>query len=207
MTSQWGEHLDIEDVVGTMPHGYACDVGAVDGVFLNNTLQLEQRGWDVLCIEANPLYEKGLRLNRKNVLMLACGAENLDGQDFHVFEVWPQNYTALSALKPAAPNKRPRNHAKDEEMTVFKVNVRTLDWCLEQAGFPRLDVLCIDVEGGEGDVLDGFSIERWKPKVIVTEDWEGGQHRPRLEAQAYEFTAQKGENEIYVLPRKLWTPG
>jgi FkbM family methyltransferase len=197
--SQWGEHLDIEEVVGLMPHGYACDVGAVDGVFLNNTKQLEDRGWDVLCIEANPLYGKILRANRKLVMMVACGAENLDNQDFHVFEVWPGNYTALSALKPAPPEKRPRDHAKDEEMIVLKVNVRTLDTCLEDAGFPRLDVLTVDVEGGESEVLDGFTISRWQPKVIVLEDWEAGRHAARLREAGYDFKVRRGENDVFVL--------
>jgi hypothetical protein len=54
-----------------------------------------------------------------------------------------------------------------------KVRVRTLDRLLEEAGFPRLDLLTIDVEGYEDEVLKGFTIERWKPQFIVVEDCDG----------------------------------
>ena len=200
--SQFGEHLDIEDVVGTMPHGYAVDVGACDGMSLSNTYQLEQRGWEVLCIEANPVYEGHLRMNRRNVMILACGKENLENQDFHVYEIFPGNYEAFSALDPvkdksAAPVPDDARFNLEERFSV-KVKVRTLDWCLEQAKFPRVDVVSIDVEGGESDVLDGFDIVRWQPKIIVLEDWEGGKFHDRLAQMGYKLMARRGVNDLFI---------
>ena len=193
--SQFGEHLDIEDVVGLQLHGYAVDVGACDGVSLSNTKQLEDRGWNVLCIEANPFFGKALRQNRKNVMMVACGAENMDDQDFHVYEVQPGNFEALSALSPV-PN--PPMHADAKEKEVVKVDIRTLNWCLMEAGFPRVDVVSIDVEGGEEDVLDGFDIKYWQPKIIVIEDWAGGTFHDRLGKFGLKFKNRRGVNDIYV---------
>ena len=194
--SQFGEHLDIEEVVGTMPHGYACDVGAWNGVELSNTLQLEEAGWDVLCVEANPIIAGPLTLARKLVKMVACGKGNSDSQPFTVYEVGqPGNYSAISALHP--DENRPVHRDIDPKF-VFSVPVRTLDWLLDHVKFPRLDVLTIDVEGGESDVLDGFDIARWQPKVIVLEDWYGGTHVDRMKSAGYIRMAKREINEVFI---------
>ena len=49
--------------------------------------------------------------------------------------------------------------------------VRTLDSILEEAGaHPGFDFLSIDVEGHEIEVLRGFDIARWRPRLILLED-------------------------------------
>jgi FkbM family methyltransferase len=193
--SQFGEHLDIEEIVGTKIHGYAVDVGACDGVSLSNTKQLEDRGWDVLCIEANPRFAEALHNNRKRVMMLACGRENLDNQEFTVFEVQPGNFEAISALKPVEDRPFHRDATAKE---VVRVGVRTLDWCLERSGFTRLDVASIDVEGGEQDVLDGFDIARWNPDIVVIEDWLGGTFDGWFYDRGYKNLRRRGVNEVFV---------
>jgi len=50
------------------------------------------------------------------------------------------------------------------------VPIRTLDALLDDAGFPRLDFVTIDVEGHELDVLRGFSLERHRPRIVILED-------------------------------------
>jgi len=194
--SQFGEHLDIDELTGNAPHGYACEVGAWNGVELSTTLHLEQRGWRVLCIEANPLMAGQLTMNRKLVKMVACGKENAAAQqDFHVIESGkPGNYSAISALSPD-PNCPPQENAK--EIGIFKVPVLTLDYLLKSVEFPRLDVLTIDVEGGEADVLAGFDIAWWSPKVIVLEDWKGGRYRDKMSVHGYHLYRRRNVNEVY----------
>ena len=43
------------------------------------------------------------------------------------------------------------------------VPTRTLDALLNEAGFPRIDFITIDVEGHEMEVLRGFSLEKHRP--------------------------------------------
>ena len=62
------------------PEGYigtAIDVGANNGEFESNTILLEDAGWDVLCVEADPRYALPLKLNRRQLplpvmLLKAC---------------------------------------------------------------------------------------------------------------------------------------
>lgn len=49
--------------------------------------------------------------------------------------------------------------------------LRTLDHVLKEHKVPpRFDLLSIDVEGSEWHVLNGFSIERYLPRVVIIED-------------------------------------
>jgi FkbM family methyltransferase len=193
--SQFGEHADIDEIVADIQQGFACDVGAYDGRTLSNTLHLEERGWNVLCIEPNPLCAGFLTMNRKLVKMVACGKEDSDSQPFTVVETnVPRNYAAASAL--VLSEDRPK-HPEEKIIGTFDVPVRTLNSLLRQVGFPRLDVLNIDVEGGEADVLTGFDIAWWSPKVIVLEDWKGGRFRDKMRVHGYHLYRKRDVNEIY----------
>lgn len=46
----------------------------------------------------------------------------------------------------------------------------TLDNILEQQGIkPHFEVLSVDTEGTEIDVLRGFTIDKWRPKMAIIE--------------------------------------
>ena len=151
--------------------GYACDVGANDGVFNSNTLCLEKLGWTVLCVEPNPLLEADLRDFRKLVRMAACSSEDSDGSRFHIVDGHP-SWASSSSLCRGETEYLQLNADTNElkPCNMFSVCVRRLDRILEEAGFPRLDYLTVDVEGWEKEVMAGFTVERWKPKVIVLEE-------------------------------------
>jgi len=52
----------------------------------------------------------------------------------------------------------------------FEVGQLTLDQALQDNGIPEgFDLLVVDVEGYEENVLAGFTIEKWRPKVIIIE--------------------------------------
>jgi len=141
--------------------GYACEVGANNGVFNSNTLMYERNGWIVLCIEPNPLLATAGRGARKLWRQVACGAEDAENQRFEVYRGYP--HASFSSFKD-------RYGSPSEPTSIQYVTVRRLDRVLEEAGFPRLDLLCVDVEGWEPEVMAGFTVERWKPIIIVVED-------------------------------------
>ncbi len=195
--SQFGEAIDIDWAFGKDFIGTAVDVGASDGISNSNTAHLEARGWTVLCIEPNRKYEQRLRANRAHVQMVACGAKHADNVPFKVYEVTPGNFEAGSALNPSKSIQAEMKKAKIKQRTI-KVAVRTLDSCLEQARLVKLDLVSIDVEGGEVDVLAGFNIDFWKPRVVILEDWDGGQHRPWMCRHGYYIKARRGVNEVFI---------
>ncbi len=193
----WAQHeeaLHIRREFGKK-NGVAVDIGAADGLNGSNTKHLELAGWRVLCIEPNPIYAAILRHHRNEVMELACGKQNRDGQKFKIYETTPGNFQACSSLKPDPTVVQAHGGPKP---STTQVNVRTLDWCLEKAGITKLDLVSIDVEGTEQDVLDGFDIGRWKPKMVIIEDWRGGQYRNWFCNRGYYVKARCGVNEIFL---------
>jgi FkbM family methyltransferase len=52
----------------------------------------------------------------------------------------------------------------------IKVRIRTLDSILAESCISNIDFLTIDVEGHELEVLKGFSIEKYCPRIVLIED-------------------------------------
>ena len=60
--------------------------------------------------------------------------------------------------------------SKDDDFpTVKKIKTDTLNNVLEKKNITLIDYLNIDVEGYELEVLKGFDIEKYKPKVVTIE--------------------------------------
>lgn len=121
--------------------GWAVDCGANDGRYLSNTLALEEEGWNVLCIEADHRYRDEL-VNCRRTFAL-CAVSNT-AREWGQWQGFPMQ---------------------------LSVPVLTLNQLLVMFGFPKLDILCLDIEGGEMDALQGIDLRRWKPKCIIAEDW------------------------------------
>ena len=70
---------------------------------------------------------------------------------------------------------------------------------LDYFDFPDVSFMKIDVEGHELDVLDGFDLARWRPRLILIEDLllHLGVHR-YLTRQGYRCLRRTGINNWYV---------
>jgi len=141
--------------------GYACEVGALDGTTSSVCLHFEEKGWIVLCVEPNPLHEASGRAARKLWRSVAAGAKN--GRATYTADTAGEKYASNSGLAPRLWPYR-------DDAQAFEVEVRTVDRLLEEAGFPRLDLLTIDTEGWEPEVLKGCDLNRWRPTVLCFED-------------------------------------
>lgn len=148
--------------------GSAVELGACDGIYLSNTLELEQRGWKVLCIEPNPQYYVDLQKNRKLCQNYAVGATPGENIPFTIYRFPHTNEAGLSSLSPVE-GLRAQMGPYDYRRTVM-VKVRTLDQCMMEAGMQSIHFLSLDVEGGEMEVLKGFNLNHWRPWVIVLEN-------------------------------------
>jgi len=194
-----------EWIAGKFPDGYrghAIDIGASDGISVNNTYHLERaHRWTVLSVEANPKFLPLIRKHRTWYECCACAAEPIDEATFYVNPLQPEVYSALKV--PGRPriivNGQSCESEKPANWEQIKVPVRTVDQLLDKWSFPKLDLLSIDVEGGERDVLMGCDLLRWKPKWIVSESWEPGGEHVYLSTYGYQRVARCAHNDIYML--------
>ena len=142
--------------------GMACDVGANDGIFFSNSLHFEEKGWIVLCVEPNPKLREAGVCRRK--LWREVAASDVDGtRELSICGEYP--YASNSGFNGGSDTKA-------------QVQTLRLARILEEAGFHRLDYLTIDVELHEPQVLAGFTLERWKPTILVVEDQTGTMRPP-----------------------------
>ena len=181
---QYGEDKIIEDFFPKDYVGTCIDVGSAEGVAGSNTFLFERKGWNCLCIEANISLAMYSSAHRKNVLNYAVGSENKEDVDFNVYEVGPGNFTAISGLKV---DQRLVDDHKDLilNMSTIKVETKTLDKILEESPeITKIDFISMDTEGTELDVLKGFDINKWKPKMMVIEN---NYNDPEIEEYLKEF--------------------
>jgi hypothetical protein len=77
---------------------------------------------------------------------------------------------SLSSLKHKDVDSEGTSSGSRREAAVTVVPMRTLDSVLKEAGSPQqIDFVSIDVEGAELRVLRGFSIDHYRPRVILLE--------------------------------------
>jgi FkbM family methyltransferase len=168
-----------ELILAQFPSGYVgsfIDVGAAEPIRLSNSYLFEEKGWDVVCIEANPTFAEMLRCGRKRTLEYAVANYDKDGEDFTIYNHSLFGQTSLSGLGRGKVGSKLYNEGIRyvDRQEVIKVNVRKLDSLLagELSYIKDLDVVSIDTEGTELDVLKGLDLKRWKPGFLIVEDFE-----------------------------------
>lgn len=206
MSKFYGQRLEgimVDEIIKSYfpePYGVAIDVGAVDGIEINNTKHFEDLGWDVLCVEANPKYYSTLKTNRKYTMNYAISDVNQDDVIFHGVVLREQgNHSAISGLLIDERLIKQHNdmgfHCDQYEV---KVNTRTLDFCLEQFNPKQIDFISIDIEGTELQALKGLNINKWQPKMFIIEN---NFNDPEIEEYLIPFGYTKvkrvGVNDFY----------
>jgi len=147
------------EVFNEMKNGYFIDIGAHDGIYLNNTYLLERRyGWRGLCVEANPASFKLLKKNRRAVCVNAC----LDGKAG--FADFAQRGLMGGIIGPDTFNK------DGDSCGVVRVKTQTLNHLFMEMNVPHdIDYLSMDIEGAEESVLKEFNFKDYTFKCITVE--------------------------------------
>ena len=179
---------------GRRRDGFFIDVGANDPRGGSQTWLLEQNGWRGILVEPlSGLYDRLISARpRSKVWQAACSAPDKRGTAvLHV-----ASHDGFSTLQPQ------RDSQGVEFNLAETVQVVTLDDILEQEGNPRVDFVSIDVEGGEVDVLRGFSLERHQPALVLIEDGVRNLDKHRaMTARGYKLVKRTVLNNWYV-PRE-----
>jgi FkbM family methyltransferase len=189
--SQWGEDLAIWEFFLRAPDGFFIEVGANEPSNLSQTFLLEQKGWKGILVEPQPACCERLRQRRprSTVVQAACGPPAQKGKA--LFRIASHNdRSSLAGFEPD----------EDVEFTgTIEVDLVTLDEVLERAGNPRVDFLSIDVEGGELEVLSGFSLARHAPALVLVEDHvETLRLHSYMKSRGYKLVRRTGSNNWYV---------
>ena len=154
--------------------GVFVDVGAHDGVSINNTLYFEKyNGWTGINIEPiKEVYDK-LLLNRPSSININCAICNFDGTtDF----LCNKGYTEMiSGIKDTFDIRHlQRLHRENNQTgsttTIIKVNTKKLETIFEEHKLSHINYLSIDVEGAEFEVVKSIQFDKVFIDVIGFEN-------------------------------------
>jgi FkbM family methyltransferase len=172
-------------------HGIFVDVGANHPIEGNQTWFLEQQGWNGVLIEPNPNLGHLLREQRpkSKTFEVVAGSPAQVGET----ELYISKVSGHSTPNPGYDNIFTRK---------VRVPVRTLNSILQESGLTNIDFLSLDVEEMELDVLDGLDLKKWKPRLILIEDFcYNRRKRVYLRKHGYKLVRRTGYNNWYV-PRE-----
>lgn len=202
MTSFHSQHGEDELLARIFPGpvGTCIEVGANDGVTFSNSLHFERRGWTCVLVEPTPHLCESIRRQR-NALLFECAASGREGETvLHVAEGL-ELYSSLEENSTMAD----AIHRQGATVRDVRVKMRPLDDMLADAGITSVEFLTIDVEGHELEVLKGFTLERWKPRILIVEDSTDLEDTPvlhHLHQVGYRRFYRSGGNDWYAAPNE-----
>jgi FkbM family methyltransferase len=200
--AQNAEDVVLWRVFERVGRGCYVDVGAADPNEDSVTRAFYDAGWRGVNVEPEPTFAEALRCFRPGdvIVQKAAGAAN------GVLTLHVADGTGLSTLSGEVAERVSRSGQLFHDIVV---EVTTLDEILEEAGLSGVEIhfLKIDVEGHESEALEGLTLSRWKPWVLIveaTEPMSPNQSHGRWEgsvlADGYVFALFDGLNRFYVSP-------
>jgi FkbM family methyltransferase len=187
----------------TAATGTCLEVGAYDGATGSTTLAFEDRGWTAILVEPLPELAARARARRRGSVF-AVAAGPADGR---VVLQRAREDPAISSV-PGNPYQTEMLRLRRVTLEPVEVPQRTLDGILAEAGVAHLDFATIDVEGFESSVLAGFTLARWRPRVVIIEDNSRGLDPivpAAMARQGYRRFRTTGVNDWYAADRALAT--
>ena len=155
--------LLLEHIFKNQSHGFYIDVGCQHPVMNNNTYLLYKKGWNGINIDLDKKNIDLFNFYRKRDLNLNFAISSQEGERDLFF------YHDKSAINTV--EKSVANYQRAQVKEIKKVKTKTLNSIIENSKFNNLtiDFVSIDVEGHELDVIKGFDLKKYKPKVVIIE--------------------------------------
>ncbi len=188
----------IRDYFNHKINGYFVEVGANDPIALNSqSWHLEnQLQWKGVLVEPNPIFIQQCRERRPGAISFACACvENEQEQEVTLY-IPLLDGKEMDVHAGIDKNIDDFNYRQHKEV---KVPSRTLNSILNEVDAIAVDMLSIDVEGAELQVLKGFDIQKYQPRLILLEDkhlYLTKHHY--LKRQGYILVKRTGLNFWYV---------
>ena len=153
-----------QNVFKSYKNGVYVDVGAHDGITINNTLYFEKNHqWTGINIEPiKSVYDK-LVANRPDNVNLNCAVCNQDGETEFLCNV---GYTEMISGIKETFDTRHLNRLQNENRqmgsttNVIKVNTKRLETIFDEHKLSHINYLSIDVEGAEFEVIKSINFDK-----------------------------------------------
>tara|TARA_B110000483_G_scaffold114740_1_gene139224 strand:- start:741 stop:1457 length:717 start_codon:yes stop_codon:yes gene_type:complete len=158
-----GVDIVLKKIFYQQEKGFYIDVGCQNPIKNNNTYLLYKKGWEGINIDLD-----------KDNIDLFNSARPKDSNFNKAISSEIKNVELYFYHKKSPINtidKKTSDFQKAKVTSIKKINTDTLDNIILNSKYKNhtFDLLSIDVEGHELDVLKGFDLDKYSPKVIVVE--------------------------------------
>jgi FkbM family methyltransferase len=200
---QEGKYIDQvlrEYFPDTSYKGVFFDVGAYEPITISNSYHFEKNGWKCYCFEANPSNVPLLKEHRSNVFNYAISDCDKDSVTFHVVgREWTASYSAITI---SDEYRKIFGDFDNSQISTVTVPQKSLNSIIknEIPSLNRIDIMSLDIEGGEFDCLRGLDLTLYKPKVLVIENANPSNKTIQnyLESFGYRLDKQVSYNQYYL---------
>ena len=201
--SQYGEDRILAGLLRGHPRPFLVDVGAHAGRSLSNSLPFILRGWRAILLEPLPRVYDQLCYEHRNhphAICLNMAASDQAGS-------LPLFLGSDGDIGMTSTLSQDSNEWFDTHRTEESIQVKTekLTSILDQHDWPTdFGLLLVDAEGMDYEVLTGLDFTRYRPTIVVTEEYVGNpeKHAAKyqlLRANGYLLHVRLGEtNTIWV---------
>lgn len=177
--------------------GFYVDVGANDPVDDSVTKLFYDRGWQGINVEPSVEYFARLQEQRPRDINLSCAAGAEDGTI--------QFYETTTRGWSTSDRDVGESYLAQGLATFKTVEVLKLDTIFGRFLPKDIHFLKIDVEGAEASVLQGLSLDRYRPWILVIESLDPLSQRPIFDTwepvllrHEYQFVYFDGLNRYYL---------
>lgn len=180
--------------------GTIVEVGGGDPILLSMSRHWMLNGWRVIVVEPNPIFAQKHRDIGNEVHECACGPIDEEMVRFTVVHGNEMSWFAFEVKDGAYAG------GKKEPCHEIMVRKRKLgDLLSETKCKRRFEILSVDVEGWEMEVMQGFDLDWWRPRVVVMENLSKmSSYREYMEKHWYRFVRWLHLNQIYVAEEHSW---
>ena len=156
-------------------NGIFVDVGAHNGVSINNTLYFEKNNnWTGINIEPIKKVYDNLVINRPNCKNLNCAVCNNDGEtEFYCNTGYTEMISGIKDTFDVRHYKRleKENELHGGETEIITVETKKLETILDENNISTINYLSIDVEGAEFEVIKSKNFDKVFIDVIGFENF------------------------------------
>jgi hypothetical protein len=188
--SQFGQDAYLAKNVfpaATTPPGVYVELGAYHPTRFSNTALFDKcYGWKGLCIDMNPFHKAAFEAQRSCEFVHTCIAFNKSHVDYYLSD----------------------NDLGDGKEGVHRVTCQPFDALLAHHKILHIDLLSIDIEGGEMGALRTFPFDKVYVHAILVETWHIGKEVvfDFLEDRGFVHKAELGPDDLFLQTQRPWLP-
>lgn len=144
------------------------EVGAGPTVFYSMSKHFRDNGWRCICVEPNPYFVERHRAEGNEIYQYACSYEQKES----TFKVVKHPYGVENTDGFMYSSIEIKYDMPNYEISEIPVKIIQLNSLLTDLSIEKVDFISIDTEGWEIETMMGFDISKYKPTVVLLENYE-----------------------------------